>query len=288
MEQVDAKTAVKKLKQQNEKLKSELSTIKKSLNQAISTQKNAEIQQKRPNFSGDNEDETIKALHIKLQKLKKERDSLKALATGSNDDATANLENEIKYLRSQLKDAEKEQKLLMKVLKEQEKGLEQMNLGQLSPEKKSQLEDEVKRAREEYKRIQAKIKAEEQQWKLDHQKMVLLKEKIREKNPRAVVDEEEKKSPQDEEINELNKKIEALNKMMQTEDSKLKRTLLEISNNQNSIKTEYENLQKKVSKLDEELQLKSLKIKELKQSVASLQKKVNEAARDHKKDEIEN
>jgi uncharacterized protein YoxC len=76
--------------------------------------------------------------------------------------------------------------------------------------------------------------------------------------------------------------------MMQTEDSKLKRTLLEISNNQNSIKTEYENLQKKVSKLDEELQLKSLKIKELKQSVANLQRKVSEAARDHKKDETDN
>ena len=162
MEQVDAKTAVKKLKQQNEKLKVELSTIKKSLNQAISSQKNAEIKSKRPNFSGDNEDEALKALFKKIQKLKKERDSLK-VQSSTTDEGNATLENEMKYLKSQLKDAEKEQKLLQKVIKEQEKGLGDLNIGQLNSDKKNQLKEEIKKAKEDYKEIQNKIKSEEQQ-----------------------------------------------------------------------------------------------------------------------------
>ena len=283
MEQVDAKTAVKKLKQQNEKLKSELSTIKKSLHQAISTQKNAEIQSKRPNFSGDNEDETLKGLHKKIQKLKKERDSLKAQSSITTDEGNAALENEIKYLKSQLKDAEKEQKLLKKVLKEQEKGIGDLNVGQLNSDKKSQLEEEIKKARDEYKKIQNKIKTEEQQWKLDHEKMVLLKEKIREKKPKNV--EEQQKNPHEEEISDLNKKIDVLRKSIAVEEAKAKRNLSDLQTNLTALKTEEETLKKKIKEKEQDSQLKTLKIKELKQSVNNLQKKVNESNKEDKKRE---
>ena len=285
MEQVDSKTAVKKLKQQNEKLKSELNTIKKSLHQAISSQKNAEIQSKRPNFSGDNEDETLKALHKKIHKLKKERDGLKTQAHSGTDEGSAALENEIKYLRSQLKDAEKEQKLLQKVLKEQEKGIGDLNMGQLNSDKKSQLEDEIRKARDEYKKIQAKIKNEEQQWKQDHERMVMLKEKIREKNPRNV--EELPKNPQEEELGELNKKVDVLRKSITVEEAKAKRYITDLQNNIVSMKAEEETLKKKIKEKEQDFQLKVLKIKEIKQSVSNLQKKVTESNKEDRKKEEE-
>lgn len=283
MEQSDAKTAVKKLKQQNDKLKSELGTIKKSLNQAISTQKIAEVQSKRPNFSEDNEDETIKALHKKLQKLKKERDSLKSQSSNAHDDANAVLENEIKYLKSQLKDAQKEQKLLEKILVNQGKGFEEMNQGQLSAEKKTELEEEIRKARDEYKKIGLKIKAQEQEWKQDHERMVMLKEKLREKKPRA---EEDKKGKEpDDEIKELSKKVDMVKISIKTEEGKAKRVIAEAQSALAAAKMEEEVLRKKISEKDEELQLKVLKIKELKSSVSKLQKNINERPKEEKKAE---
>ena len=282
MEQVDAKTAVKKLKQQNEKLKVELSTIKKSLNQAISSQKNAEIKSKRPNFSGDNEDEALKALFKKIQKLKKERDSLK-VQSSTTDEGNATLENEMKYLKSQLKDAEKEQKLLQKVIKEQEKGLGDLNIGQLNSDKKNQLKEEIKKAKEDYKEIQNKIKSEEQQWKQDHEKMVLLKEKIREKKPKVV--DEQQKSPQEKELAKLNEKVDILKNSVAVEEAKAKRNLADLQNSLATLKTEEENLRKKIKEKEQDSQLKALKIKELKQTVSNLQKKVESNKEDKKKEE---
>jgi chromosome segregation ATPase len=285
MDQVDAKTAVKKLKQQNDKLKTELSTIKKSLHAAVSTQKNAEIQSKRPNFSGDNEDEALKALHKKIQKLKKERDSLKAQSSTSADEGNTDLENEIKYLKSQLKDAENEQKVLKKVIKEQEKGIGDLNVGQLNSDKKNQLKEEIKKARDDYKELHNKIKTEEQQWKQDHEKMVMLKEKIREKKPKVV---EEQKSPQEEEITDLNKKIDVLKKSIAVEEAKAKRSINDLQAAVVVLKNEEETLKKKIKEKDQDSQIKTLKIKELKQSAVNLQKKVNDLAKEDKKKEEEN
>ena len=274
MEQSDAKTAVKKLKQQNDKLKSELGTIKKSLNQAISTQKTAEVQSKRPNFSEDNEDETIKALHKKLQKLKKERDSLKSQSSNAHEDTNTVLENEIKYLKTQLKEANNEQKLLEKILVKQGKGFEEMNQGQLSAEKKRELEEEIRKTRDEYKKIALKIKTEEPEWKQDHERMVQLKEKLREKKPKAEEDNKKGKEP-DDEIKELTNKLKTVKKSLLSEEAKGKRVITEAQNGLSAAKAEEEALRKKIADKDEELQLKVLKIKELKSSVTKLQKNIS-------------
>ena len=282
MEQADGKTAVKKLKQQNEKLKTELSTIKKALHQALSTQKNAEVQSKRPNFSEDNEDETIKALHKKLQKLKKERDSLKTQSSNGHDEGNTVLENEIKYLKGQLKEAQKEQKLLEKILESQGKGFEELNQGQFTSEKRKELEDEIRRTRDEYKKIAAKIKTEEQQWKQDHEKMVLLKEKLREKKPKQ---EEKKAKEPDDEVKELSKKVEMIKISIKTEEGKAKRTAAEAQASLAALRQEEEALKDKIVRKDEDLQLKVLKIKELKASVGKMQKNLNERPKDEKKKE---
>ena len=280
MEQVDGKTAVKKLKQQNEKLKTELGTIKKSLNQALSTQKNAEVQSKRPNFSEDNEDETIKALHKKLQKLKKERDSLKSQMSNGHEEGNTVLENEIKFLKNQVKEAQKEQKLLEKILESQGKGFEEMNQGQFTSEKRRELEDEIRRTRDEYKKISAKIKTEEQQWKQDHEKMVLLKEKLREKKPKQ---EEKKEKEPDDEIKELSKRIDMVKISIKTEEGKAKRIIAEAQASLAALKQEEDALKDKIVKKDEDLQLKILKIKELKASVGKMQKNLSEKPKEEKK-----
>ena len=113
--------------------------------------------------------------------------------------------------------------------------------------------------------------------------MVLLKEKIREKKPKVV--DEQQKSPQEKELAKLNEKVDILKNSVAVEEAKAKRNLADLQNSLATLKTEEENLRKKIKEKEQDSQLKALKIKELKQTVSNLQKKVESNKEDKKKEE---
>lgn len=158
---VDPKVAVQKLKQQNEKLKSELSQLRTALQTALNSQKQAQIQSKRPNFSAESEDKELQALHQRIKKLKNERNALKVQIAANSDSNTTQLENELKYLKNQLKEAENEQSTLIKVQKDQEVHMENLSTGQSVTDRLAKLKEEIRDARDEYRELQEVMKTEE-------------------------------------------------------------------------------------------------------------------------------
>ncbi|CAG9320318.1 unnamed protein product [Blepharisma stoltei] len=272
---VDPKIAVQKLKQQNEKLKSELSQLRTALQSAINNQKQATIQAKRPNFSSESEDREFQVLHSKIKKLKNERSALQVQIAANSDSNTTELENELKYLKSQLKQAENEQQTLSKVQKDQESHMENISSGQSIIDKINRLKEEIKEAKDEYREVLETMKTEEAKWREDHKKMVTLDSRIREATGKAPKpqNKSESKSKEEEELTELKRRQEVLNKAIATEEAKGKRYITEAEANLKVLQDEDLALKKKLKEKEQESQLKSLKIKELKGTVTALQKK---------------
>ncbi|CAG9317053.1 unnamed protein product [Blepharisma stoltei] len=268
---LDPKIAVQKLKQQNENLKSELSQLRGALQTAMNNQKQASIQAQRPNFSSDSEDRELQILHSKIKKLKNERSSLKVQITANSDSSTAEIENELKYLKNQLKQAEAEQQTLLKLQKDQENHIETISTGQTVADKISRLREEIKEAKDEYREVNETMKSEEARWLEDHKRMIALESRIREasgKTPKV-----KSKTQEEDELTELKRKQDVLNKAIATEEAKGKRYIIEAENSLKALQDEDLGLKKKLREKDQECQLKILKIKELKGNIANLQRK---------------
>lgn len=281
--EVDSKSklAIKELKKQNEKLRSELTSLKTVLNQAIHKRKLQEKESKRPNFK-EIEDKELSALYSRIEKLKKERHNLQIEVFTNEDTNIVDLQNQVKFLKQRLKTVSEESKTLGSVAKNQEGVISGIDTSQTYKERSLKIKQEIKTYKEKYRHLLSQMKFEELQWKQTHEKMLKIgvnirkaksKSEVRKRPPRVGP---QSKTYEDLKVEELKKKVQIIKKAISSEETTANRVISDSESKNKAMELEIRTLQKKIKAKNEESMLKDLKLNELKGTVKALKQKVLE------------
>ena len=233
MELTDQTGPIAKLQAQNEALRQEVASLSKVLQEALQKQRSKAKESHRPHFATT--DPELAELHSRITRLKRQRDTLKQ-ELSIEDTNGVDLENRLCFLRQQLGQLNQEKQTLLK--------LQPTETSSPLSDTHQQLKDELKRTREAFKDLSAKMKSEEAQWKLDHQKMVSLELKVREANSSAKA--KPQASAQAAKVQELRNKIDSLRRATQVEDKKGKRLVSEAESTLHSLQEEVKLLERQV------------------------------------------
>ena len=268
-------SAVQKLKQQNETLKSELRQLKSSLETTLKTLKSGEREQHRPNFSQgegySGQDGEMETLMAKIQEYKKEATALKHQLTAREDKKIAELENQIAYLKTRVAELESERDS-MKIVEKRQMGALQTLKNDAELQRMAQrLEGEIKSCLEKERAAKQKIAKDQVEWKSVHQQMVTLEERFRElqrRKPNALTPETE---AHNKELAEWQKKVDILEKSTTTDEKVLKMRWKEVEQKRKEVEEEKSRLDTEIARLNQDIPLKELKQKELKTRLAQMQ-----------------
>ncbi|CAG9321351.1 unnamed protein product [Blepharisma stoltei] len=268
-QQVDLATAIKKYKELNEHLKKELSEAKSTLHKASLILKESE----RKVIKTDIKDTQLTSISSKINHLKRSASVLRTEISANYSAEIPNLENEIKYLKNQLKISDDETELLKELKKKQKERLEELAIPEALALHTKNVKEEIKANKIEYREIRNKAIEDQHRWKELHEKWVNLNEKIKEFD---IGNKEEKIIKVEENaLDELNKKQKIVNKAIMQDEMKNKRVIMEEEARLQNLKSEDEILKNKLSEKEKEVKLKKIKIKELKNTLKQIQNDLN-------------
>ncbi|CAG9332318.1 unnamed protein product [Blepharisma stoltei] len=267
-QQVDTATAVKKLKDQNEYLKKELSDMKSRLHKAALIIKDSE----RKLINADVKDSQYNSIITHINNLKKTAFILKTEIAANYSEDIPKLENEVKFLKNQLKIIDNEMETLQEVKKKQEARLVELAIpNELTVQAKS-VREEIKTTRTEYRDFRAKAIEDQHKWKELHEQWVNLDGKIKEfESSKNNKDGKPKETAEENAMKELNKKQKIFNKAIAQDEIKTKRIIIDQEVKLQRLKEEDEVLKRKLNEKEQEVQLKIIKIKELKNVLRQVQ-----------------
>lgn len=178
---------INKLRTQNENLKKELKFLTEKLEQFVEKSRQRKNDKFNSGAQANEKDEQIlakenelKQSQHKIQFYKREIENMRRQLEGSyNIQKIIALEDEQKNKERILKQLQEESGSLLKVQKEQEKALKSLNKEGEYDAKISELNEELRQAKEHLRKLQFKQREDEKAMKTQHEQLVVLEERCR-------------------------------------------------------------------------------------------------------------
>ena len=265
--------AIQKLKQQNEKLKSEVQTIKTALEEALKRQKNARLESFRSQFAErkvHSADPEMQQLLGKIAEVKTQIETVRADLTSKHEDQALALESQVKMLKKRLGELEDEENTLKKIGKKQRRaiGLLQNDKDKVTPQVEA-LNKESAALGVKLKELKLKLAQRQVEWKSAHEQMVAMELKCRAAK-QSLHQEPPEQSENDKELQEWSKKVAIMEKAISTEETKYTKRLEEF-------KTQTAEVQAKLAAIKQQEAEKDAEIAQLKATLAEVKGKTTRA-----------
>ena len=267
------------MKQQNQKLKAEVQTIKTALEEALKRQKSARVESFRHQFAErkvHSADQEMQQLLSKTAEVKSQIDAVRADLASKHEDQALALESQVKMLKQRLGELEDEENTLKRIGKKQRKaiGLLQTDKDKVTPQVET-LQKEAAALGVKLKELKLKLGQRQIEWKSAHEQMVAMELKCRAAK-QSLTAEAPETSENDKELQEWSKKVAIMEKAIATEEAKYGKRLEELKQQTAEAQAKLAVLRKQEAEKDTEIEQLKASLTEVKGKAARAQQRNTE------------